>query len=140
MFLDAGVLELVVRTATDDLRRQRRHRLVRQRATQGAGCVDVHRLADQRVGVDDVDLGVEHPDPVERVPVDVRDHHRSAVLEKVLDEVMPDLADSFDAHAPAAQRRRTPGVLARCAHAFKNAVRRKDRRVTSPSVRRTRRR
>src|SRR5207302_10462636 len=122
LLLDARVRQLVVGRTADDLRLQDAHDVVGQRTAQSARRVDVHGLGLDVVDPHDVDLRVEHPHTVDRVAVDVGHHHRGAVLEQMLDEVVTDLADAGDAHATAGQRGSTPGRLRCGAHPLEDAV------------------
>ena len=113
---------------------QRRHRLVGQRAAERARRVDVHRLVEQLVGVDRVDLGMHDAAP---------GRPRRARRRPRRSRRRPRAGARRGGARPCRRRRSRPGGPAASAsprrprrgpHALEDAVRREDRGVAGAAV------
>src|SRR5690606_22721942 len=135
LLLHPGVGELVVRGTADDLRPEPGGGLVVERAAERARGVDVEVRGDELRGVPHhLDRRMAPPYPIDRLLVHIADHHLGALLDEVVDEAGPDLADALDADPLARQRGGAVAVPDGRAHALEDAERGEDGRVAGPAV------
>ena len=124
--------ELVVGGPRHHSAPQRGDRVVADHRAEGARREDVALLRVDLVGLRRVDAEVADGSS-HRVDVDVRDDEAGTGFVQVLAQVVADLPDPLDGHAPPGERRILPRLLGACDQPLEHAPRGHGRRVPRPA-------